>query len=287
MQYDSAVVSVMSGLIRGFISLSIRPWLLVVAGIHLVVSAAIAQITVTASDGFSYVSGSLNGANGGSGWSSAWTWTYGSGASMQVQNPGLSYAGLTTSGGKMVWGAGGNGISQIERSLPAQESGIIYIRFLAQFGSSSGGGTPNLRLTRNGVLTGGIGGNGGTYGSEVSILNASLQPLADGTSGAGSLANLNGIVVKIDYTARATSLWLNPTLATFNYLSPGAPDAFYANLAPAFDKVAFYSRSPASIDELSIMKVAVPEPAGCSIAIGLGLLVVGGMRRRFSWWKCH
>lgn len=31
----------------------------------------------------------------------------------------------------------------------------------------------------------------------LSILDTSLQPLADGTSGAGSLANLNYVVVKI------------------------------------------------------------------------------------------
>ncbi len=234
-----------------------------------------AQFTTVAYDGFSYSAGSLSGNNGGTGWTSAWINDYTSGASFAVITNGLSYSGLTTSGGSIVWGSGGNGISEDSRDLPLLDSGIVYVQFLGQFGSSSGGGTPNLRLLDSGSVTGGFGGNGGTYGADVSILNTSLNPASDGSSSSSaSLSSLNLIVGRIDYEDNTTTLWVDPNLSTFNYQSPPTPDATYADLAPAFDEIAFYSRDPASVDEITIMAEPAPEPSSAALlAAGIGLLV--------------
>jgi hypothetical protein len=237
------------------------------------------QLTLIAYDGFNYTTGSsLSGQNGGTGWSGAWVKDYTSGSSLIVGTPGLTYSGLTTAGGNAKWT--GSGIGEDSRSLSLVNSGVVYIQFLAQFPSSSGGGTPNLRLFSGGSLTGGIGANGGTYGGVISILGTDLNPLSNGTSStSASLSSLNLIVTRIDYGANETEMWINPNLATFDYSNPGTPNALYAGLAPAFDKVAFYTRSTATVDELAIYS-AIPEPAALASTAGAAVLLVAMARRR-------
>lgn len=89
--------------------------------------------------------------------------------------------------------------------------------------------------------TGAIGGNGGCPGIYYSILNAALSPA--GCTGK-SLADMSLVLVQIDYTLSVTKMWINPNLASFDYLSPPAPDA-QANLAPAIDPgVLVHARGP-------------------------------------------
>jgi PEP-CTERM motif len=246
-----------------------------------IVVAARAQFTTVAYEGFNYSAGSLAGQNGGTGWSSAWINDYTPGVSFSTITTGMSYSGLTTTGGSITWASGGNGLSEDSRTLPLLDSGVVYVQFLGQFGSSSGAGTPNLRLLDSGALTGGFGGNGGTHGSVVSILDTTLQPATDGSSSSfASLANLNLVVARIDYQADTTTMWINPNLTTFNYDSPSSPDATYAGLAPAFNAISFVSRSPASVDEITIMAEPAPEPSTASLLlIGAGLLAYGAQRR--------
>jgi hypothetical protein len=231
-------------------------------------ASSYAQLTTVASDGFNYSAGSLNGQNGGTGWTSSWLNDYTSGASFQVSLSGMSYSGLTTSGGSLAWASGGNGISEDSRSLPMMNSGVVFIQFLGQFGSSSGGGTPNIRLLNSGTLTGGIGGNGGPFGAKVSILDTTLSPAANGSSSSSAnLSALNLVIARIDYQNDSTSLWVNPNLSTFDYESPTTPDAAYAGLAPAFNGIAIDSRSPGSVDEISIMAEPVPEPTSVTLML--------------------
>jgi len=240
-----------------------------------------AQLTTVAHDGFNYSAGSLNGQNGGTGWTSSWLNDYTSGGSFQVSLTGMSYAGLTTGGGSLTWANGGNGISEDSRSLPMMNSGVVFIQFLGQFGSSSGGGTPNLRLLNSGAVTGGIGGNGGPFGSKMSILDATLNPAVNGSSSTlANLSALNLVIARIDYQNDSTSLWVNPNLSTFSYESPTTPDATYANLAPVFNSIAIYSRSPGSVDEITVMAEPVPEPtSGALMLTGVGVAYVWRRRR--------
>ena len=247
-----------------------------------VCGAVHAEFTTVAYEGFNYSSGSLAGQNGGTGWSSAWVNDYTSGASLNVSTTGFSYTGLSTSGGSAVWGSGGNNISEDSRSISLLNSGVVYFQFMSQFGSSSGGGTPNIRLLNSGTLTGGFGGNGGTYGGVMSILDTSLNAASDGSSStSASLSGLNLVVARIDYQNATTMMWVNPDLSTFDYANPTAPNATYAGLAPAFNKVAIYTRSPASVDEITIMVQPVPEPSPSLLLMaGLGVMLYGWRRNR-------
>jgi hypothetical protein len=244
-------------------------------------SVAHAEFTTIAYEGFDYSAGSLSGKNGGTGWTSAWTNDYLSGGSFVVSETGMSYSGLSVSGGSAVWSSGGNGISQDARTIPLMYSGVVYFQFLGQFGSASGGGTPNIRLLNSGTLTGGFGGNGGTYGHFMSILDTSLQPAADGSSSSSvSLSGLNLVIARIDYENQKTEMWLNPDLSTFSYHLPTAPDATFAGLAPVFDTIALFSRSPGQIDEITIKVEPVPEPGSAALIV-TGIMTLIGCRRRF------
>jgi hypothetical protein len=123
-----------------------------------------AAITIVAYEGFDYSAGSLDGQNGGTGWTSNWSDQYTFGPSHITDVTGMSYAGLTSVGGRMTWQEGGNGINQNTRTLPLVDSGVVYFQFLSQL-SESGGGTPNIRLYNSNSLTGGFGGNGGISSS--------------------------------------------------------------------------------------------------------------------------
>jgi hypothetical protein len=227
-------------------------------------ATARAQFTDIVYDGFNYAAGTLNGQNGGTGWTGAWTNGYTAGASLQVSATGMSYPGLANGGGSIVWTAGGNGISEASRALPRQSSGVIYFQFLAQFGSGSGFGTPNIRLLNSGALTGGFGGNGGTYGNFMSILDNTLSPAADGSSSTTALlSSTNLVIARIDYQSNTTAMWVNPDLATFNYQTPAtAPDATFPGLAPVFDSIDLVTRNPANLDEITLLagSAATPPP---------------------------
>lgn len=112
----------------------------------------------------------------------------------------------------------------------------------------------------------------------MSLLDNTLTPAADGSSSTSSnLSALNLVLVQIDYSNVITRIWVNPDLAAFDYLNPPTPHASYAGLAPAFDKIAPYSRSPAMVDELRILRMghqydgsaksvsAISTPAGLGV----------------------
>ncbi|MEK9665271.1 MAG: hypothetical protein VW082_11705, partial [Candidatus Nanopelagicales bacterium] len=119
-------------------------------------------LTTVAYDGFAYSAGNLPGANGGSGWTGAWTNTYSSGGNAQVQATGMTYTGLDVTGGSATWGSGGNQVNGSGRTLPTMSSGVVYLQFLSNFGTQTGGGTPQIRLVNTATTgwQGGFGNNG-------------------------------------------------------------------------------------------------------------------------------
>ncbi len=235
-----------------------------VGGMLLALSSAAASAAGTtsliASESFSYAGGiSLTGLNGGAGWTSAWASDSPAFPDFATNATGLTYPGLATTGGRMDWQNGGSQLNDAVRTLPLSNSGVIFLQFLAQFGTQSGGGTPNFRLSNGSTMTGAIGNNGACGSPVYAILDNTLNPAAGGTSCSNaSLSALSLVLVQIDYDHTTTKMWVNPNLATFDYLNPPTPQAQAVGLAPAFDRIAIYSRSPASIDELRVMRVVAP-----------------------------
>ena len=237
--------------------------------VTLIPSAAQAGETLmlVAEDSFDYT-GNLVEKNGGLGFTSAWM--YGSSTSNYgLSDSTLTYPGITSSGGSVNGCSVYNGqLCAVIRSIPLQSSGKVFIQLIINFGAQSGGGTPNLRFYDDASeMSGGVGANGGTYSSKISILNTGLSPNPDGSSSVGTLDGQGFLIIGIDYSLKKTSLWLNPNMATFNYFSTPTPSAVYLDLAPKIQTLLFISRySYMKFDELKIYKVvSTLDPAEVAV----------------------
>ena len=243
--------------------------------------------TVIAEDSFSYANNiSVVGQNGGTGWTSAWLSDSLSFTDFFTNSAGLSIPGLTGAGGKLVFYFAGSPLNDATRSLPLQNSGVVYVQFLSQFGAQSGFGTPNIRFFNSDTLTGAVGNNGFCGGPVYAILNSGLEAIAASCSTV-SLSLLRAVVLRIDYASNTTQMWALSDLSGFDYFNPPAPSAVYAGLAPAFNRIALYTRDPASIDELKILRVnaepsspqAVPGLSGATLGLLSVLVALGALLR--------
>jgi hypothetical protein len=216
-----------------------------------------ATLTLIASESFDY-SGNLVGKNGGTGYSGAWYSHYGSTSDYSIGS-GLTYANITSAGGSAAACSSTNlQICGVARNFPAQENGVFYFQMIANFGNQTGSGTPTFRFFDSAsVLSGGIGGNGGTA---ISILGTDLQPRAGGGSSFGLLNATSFVVLQIDFYSKLTQMWVNPNMATFDYFNPPAADATWPGLAPKMYTMAIYARqNGAKYDEFKIYRVDRPQ----------------------------
>ncbi len=238
-------------------------------------------VSTVAYEGFNYGNAALASQNGGYGWSGAWN----SASDYSTSATGLSYSGLTATGGSITWSSDGTNVyDQGNRSLAtgvsSANTSVAYIQFLANLGTQTGGGTPNLRLSFQGSATGAVGNNGA---ANWALLDNGLNVLTGGTSTV-ALAGLTLVVMRIDYSNSSSSLWLNPNLGTFDFGSPTGANLTVSGFAPAFDNLNFISRSSSSFDEITVMTAAsaIPEPATAAAIIGsVALGAAMFFRRKF------
>lgn len=241
-------------------------WTLVSFGlaVPVVASQSIERIVY---EGFDYTDGAgadlLDGASGGQGWTNAWDWTYSVGSSLQVGSPGLTYSGLTTTGNRADFynQPGGNQIAQIKRSLSVDATGVVYFQILtsgiSNSNGSSGGGTPRIAFSSNGVGTAWLGGNGAGTPTNMSLLNADGNAALITSANRLDSANLLTIL-RIDYSSGTTSMWTNPNMSTFDYLDPPTAEGT-TSLAFSFDSISILIRQ-GSLDEISVLRVVeTPE----------------------------
>jgi len=216
-------------------------------------------LQVLAYDGFDYPVGNLVPNAGGTGWTAAWSKSYGVGGDYQVIGTGLTYPGLDVTGGAVEWGVGGNQVNGARRELPRVSEGVVYFQVLTHYANQSGGGTPNLRFYDDSagsiVQTGALGANGAM---EIALLDGvNLQPLASSTA---TLDVLRLSIVRFDYDATESRLWVDPDLSTFDYAAPPAADAVAAGFAPTFTMIDPFTRIGSRFDELKVMRLVPPDP---------------------------
>lgn len=240
--------------------------------------------TVIAEDSFAYTSGqSVVGKSGGSGWTTPWEFENPNFSRLQVVATGLTVPGVSSTGGGLVYVLNGvNPLGHAARSLPLQETGVVFVQFLSQFGTQSGSGSPTVRF--GGVWVGNTGGCG-----------SPVYALIDTTAGVFEcttvpLATLSAVVLRIDYTAQTTQMWVLPSLSGFDYLNPPAPTVQRAGFAPVFSRFSLYARNPALIDELRVFRVAnvvpapaMPQPVPVDSWGALG--AVSGLILLAGWWR--
>lgn len=240
--------------------------------------------TVIAEDSFAYTSGqSVVGKSGGSGWTTPWEFENPNFSRLQVDATGLTVPGVSSTGGGLVYVLNGvNPLGHAARALPLQDTGVVFVQFLSQFGTQSGSGSPTIRFGAAWV------GNTGGCGSPVYALIDTTASVFECTT--VPLATLSAVVLRIDYTAQTTQMWVLPSLSGFDYLNPPAPTVQRAGFAPVFSRFSLYARNPARIDELKVFRVAnvvpapampQPVPADSWGALGAasGLILLAG------WWR--
>lgn len=203
--------------------------------------------SLIAYEGFDYPNNTdIANQSGGSGWSGNWEAGFYGGSTMIVNSPGLSYTGLNVKGNKLEWGGSGQyQPHSVRRAINNPNSGIVYIQFISDFNSSSGG-TDRLDLNLAGTTLATFGGNNPQQ--KMSILAGGL--IINSTY---SVLDLSLVIIQIDYNNNTTKMWVKPTLSTFDYSNPGIPDAIYNN-SIAFDSISLTFRSGGQIDEIAVFK---------------------------------
>jgi hypothetical protein len=203
---------------------------------------------IIASDPFDYTGGtSLTGQNGGSGWSGAWFGPSSAFPDFTVDGAGLTYTGFSSSGGRAAF-TSTNG-ADAARNLAATSNvgyDVIWLSFLGNY-TQQGGGFSNVRLyLTSGTLAGGIGGNANN--ANWAILDNSLNATTFTSTAFDGSTHL--ALLKIDYTAGTSSLWMDPTVASFDGTQTAS---MTTGFAPVFDQIALYNRySGVSTDEITL-----------------------------------
>lgn len=236
-----------------------------------------ASAALVAYEGFGG-SGSIAGQNGGTGWTSAWLNDNGAFSDFTTQG-GLSYPGLSVSGGSATATTGAGGADA--RLLPSQNTGTVWVSFLGNFVNNSGG-TDQFRLIETGVGHSlAVGGNDG-YANWY-LLDGTLSPPNGIDTGIRIGTGTHFALLRIDHAAQTTTLWMDPVLSGFSGTGGFTKNAF----APNFNKVALYGRLNSQFDEIRVGTSAldvgilstVPEPTSLTL-FGLGLAGLLRLKRR-------
>jgi len=231
--------------------------------IILVFSAKIFSQTVPngfeslAYEGFDYTAGQdLYYQSGGSGFTSNWQ-TFYQYKYLTVASSSISYTGLTTTGNKAVYDStcygNCNQISSSGREFPSVSEGVLYLQFLANLGSQTGGGTPHIRLALSGSTVVVLGkASGSTHNWELRY-TASNTNVDTGISA----TTTRMVIVRFDYDNGNMKMYIDPNLSTFDYSNPSGEHAEISGITvPSFDEIGpmFRSSGTPGIDEIHLFK---------------------------------
>lgn len=202
---------------------------------------------VIASEPFAYTGGAtLTGNNGGTGWSGAWFSSHPTFPDLTVNGTGFTYTNFTTSGGRTTYtsGTSGDGGRQLAAASNAAYN-VIWLAFIGNY-TQQGGGSNNLRLLNSSSVVGGVGGND-NY-ANWSILNSLLQASTFTSSPLNGTTRL--ALLKFDYTAGTSSLWMDPAVSSFDGTQT---PSMTVNFAPVFDRIDLYNKlTGVGTDEITL-----------------------------------
>jgi hypothetical protein len=237
-----------------------------------------------ASESFDYPAGSsLGGANGGTGWGSPWFLAHGDFGNYAIGS-GLTYPGLSTPGGAAQGVSGGESSGAEGRFLAQRQStGVVWVSVLGDL-KGTNRGSDNVRFYDNGSFTGAVGANDNVQ--TWYLFDNTLDPNSPAAINTGAAMSFSQTVVhlallKIDYTAQTTTIWMDPNIANFS-----GTGGQTASFAPTFDSIQMYTRAGGRFDELRIgttsasvgVPVATPQSRITALESEVGgLLAIGAI----------
>jgi lysophospholipase L1-like esterase len=274
------------------ISLFMQP----IVVIYLALGCA-ASAGVTAYDGFDYTTGDLTGKNGGAGWSGAYTEDVpspGVANSTVLTTPGLTYAGLPTTGGASKTADGGSATTINFRNLGTtygDDETETWISFLAQRnGTASTATFAGISLYNSGGIASGNSevsiANGGTGGTWRIFDNGAAASVSTSIVPASNTTYL--LVARIRWGAGAggtdaVSLFVNPSLGSVPLVADASKDVDMTN----FDKIRIAGQNAVnySFDEFRLgtsfyAVTGQPEPLPPVIPL---FITRSGANYDFSW----
>jgi hypothetical protein len=265
------------------------PPLVAVAALLAMVSTSHAQLI--AYDGFNYTANAtLASANGGTGWSGAWSSV--SGGTVDVLNPGLTFGSLETEGNRGVITPTSATTFSTRTLGTTLDTGTRYLSFLAQ---NTNGGTRGAGIVLR-SSTGEIGFVGQLNGTST----WGISQGSTSTSTSFSSSSLSLLVLKIEFNYSGTfdrlSLAINPTPGG---AEPGTYDAVIegvdiTTLSALRLQAGFTSGSVTTtiigIDEIRVGTTfadvtPIPEPSAMALLLG-GLVAILTLRKRRSSARC-
>ena len=250
-------------------------------GAGLLAPSAFASLSVY--EGFSYTSAAnLNGQNGGSGFSGAWSTVSGS---PTIGTPSLTYTGLTVTGLRADTTAATTQVSRGLTTAPGANGTTTFFSFLLKPNNTTAAATAELSL---------IGNLGNLNIGKSATTDTSHYLLETGTAGAGTGQVATGVsyvsgttvmlVLRADFaTGNDTfKLYVNPSYAA----EPGSADATKSgfDLGTSMSSIQINGNLGFSIDEIKIGSTyadVVPEPSTYAAAFAVaGIVSIAWLRRR-------
>ena len=125
--------------------------------------------------------------------------------------------------------------------------GVLYVQFLANFGTQVGGGTPHLRFYDDSGYLGAI---GAFNGDQWEYYHNETNSYA---SSGITKSSLRFIIIRFDYDNKTIKYWVDPDLSVFDYSNPTNPTSDLNNVTPpSFNRIELYFRynGTPGIDEI-------------------------------------
>ena len=139
------------------------------------------------------------------------------------------------------------------RTLPIQETGVVYFQYLSYFEETGG---PKIEFINNNVVNGSL---LESIDNKIMLIQGSKETY-DPTNIFHDSIDQQGrfhlILIRFDYTNNTTDVWINPDVSSFDYTNPSSSTTIlHTDYAMSFDKIQITLRANVFVADIIIFKL--------------------------------